>query len=403
VIPADEILDALDLSRAQPGSGFLEALFARFNAKVPFENASKIVRNAQVVDPSAKPRTPEIFWEEHLASGTGGTCFARVAAFEALLGSLGFRCRQVLGSIQREGDHAALIVETAAGESIVDVGFPLPAILPARPGRAGTAQGELEVVATARGFRIVFLEGVPETPREFEVYAESVPDERFAALWRETFRPKSRFLQDVHLRRDLGNRVLSFAAGEVRVDDLHSRLCVPLPVPRAAALSELFGIDAAILSGAFAEVGDVSGDAGENARLTAYLETDAAAERAFAAIATQESYRRLLAGVADVAVVEETPEGYRLALSAPSVDGPGSAIEEDVSTDVSARRVAIVRRHGGSESVSSFRVLTRGEKTYLVREAKLSGVREDLLRNDSLRGRLAGTLAVDLLAWARML
>ena len=48
-------------------------------------------------------------------------------------------------------------------------------------------------------------------------------------------------------------------------------------------------------------------------------------------------------------------------------------------------------------------MITRGEKTYLTREAELTGRREDLLRNDSLRGRLAGSLAVDLLAWARML
>jgi hypothetical protein len=399
----DDVLDALDLSRAQPGSGFLEALFARFNAKVPFENASKILRNAQISDPAAKPRTPEVFWQEHLASGTGGTCFARVAAFEALLGPLGFSSRRVLGSVLGEDDHAALMVETAAGESIVDVGFPLPAILPARPGRAGTAQGELEVAATERGFRILFLEGVPETPRQIEIYVGPVTEQRFAALWRGTFRPNSRFLGEVHLRRDLGNRVVSFAAGEVRVDDLHSRLCVPLPAPREAALSELFGIDAAILSGAFAEVGDASGDAVENARLTAYLETDFAPEKAFAAIATQEGYRRLLAGVADVAVGEETPGGYRLSLSAPSADLPGAAIEEDVSTDAPARRIAIVRRHGGSESASSYCVLERRAKTYLVREARLSGRREDLLRNDSLRGRLAGTLAVDLLAWARML
>jgi hypothetical protein len=38
-----------------------------------------------------------------------------------------------------------------------------------------------------------------------------------------------------------------------------------------------------------------------------------------------------------------------------------------------------------------------------MREAELSGPREDLLRNDSLRGRLAASLAVDLLAWSRML
>ena len=315
MIPADDVLEALDLSRAEPGSGFLEALFARFNAKVPFENASKIVRN-------------------------GGTCFARAAAFEALLSSLGFRSRKLLGRVRNENDHAALLVETAAGEVIADVGFPLPAILPARAGLCATSQGEMEVAATERGFRIAFLEGTPETPRELEVYGAPVPQERFTDLWRETFRPNAVFLQDVTLRRDLGNRVLSFGAGEVRVDDLHSRLRVPAPAPREAALSQLFGIDADVLAGAFAIVGGSSGEADGNARLTAYLETDAAADRAFAAVGTRDGYRKLLEGVADVTLDAEIPGGFRLTLSAPSSGGSGPAIEEDVSIDAAERRVA---------------------------------------------------------------
>ena len=286
---------------------------------------------------------------------------------------------------------------------IADVGFPLPAILPARAGVSATSQGEIEVAATARGFRIAFLEGTPETPREIEVYGAPVSEERFTELWRETFRPNAIFLQDVTLRRDLGNRVLSFGAGEVRVDDLHSRLRVPAPATRESALAELFGIDADVLAGAFAIVGGGSGEADGNARLTAYLETDAAPDRAFAAIATRDGYRKLLEGVADVALGAEIPGGFRLTLSAPSSGSSGPAIEEDVSIDAAERRVAIVRRHGGGESISAYRVLGRNAKTYLTREATLSGRREDLLRNDSLRGRLAGSLAVDLLAWARML
>lgn len=403
MIPADDVLEALDLSRAEPGSGFLEALFARFNAKVPFENASKIARHARVSDPAQKPRTPDVFWEEHLSSGTGGTCFARVAAFQELLSALGFRSQRLLGRVRNENDHAALLVETAAGEVIADVGFPLPAILPARAGLSGTSQGEMEVSETARGYRIAFLEGAPETPREIEVYAAPVSDEAFTALWRETFRPNALFLQEVVLRRDLGNRVLSFGGGEVRVDDLHSRLRVPSPAPREAALSELFGIDAEVLAAAFAIAGSGEGETETNARLTAYLETDAAPEAAHRAIATRDGYRKLLEGVADVAVGTDLPGGFRLTLSAPSSAGSGPVIEEDVAIDAAERRVAIVRRHDGRESASAYRVITRGEKTYLTREAELTGRREDLLRNDSLRGRLAGSLAVDLLAWARML
>jgi hypothetical protein len=61
------------------------------------------------------------------------------------------------------------------------------------------------------------------------------------------------------------------------------------------------------------------------------------------------------------------------------------------------------RYSDGREVALEFRVETRDGETWLVREATLSGAREDLLKNDHARGRLAGTLAVDLLAWTRRL
>ena len=398
---ADDILEALDLSRAEPGAGFLEALFARFNAKVPFENASKIVRDAEVADANAKPRTPDVFWADHLESGTGGTCFARVAAFQALLTELGFRSRRLLGKVQRDDDHAALLVETAAGESIVDVGFPLPAILPARAGAAATNRGELVVAETPRGFRVEFREGVPEGPRALEVFSAPVSDERFAALWRDTYRAGSRFLRDVCLRRDLGNRVLSFAMGEIRVDDLHSRLRLPLSAEPEAALAEHFGVDAGILSLAFARAGRPT-PTGEEPTLTAYLETSVSPAAAFDAIATAGGYRRLVGGMAEVVAESEIPGGFRVTLAAPGGD-PAAGIDEDVIVEPAAQRISVKRSRGGSTTTSSYRALERGGQTYLLRETVLPGRRDELLRNDSLRGRYAGALAVDLLAWARIL
>lgn len=411
MIPLEEILDALDLSRAEPGSGFLEALFARFNARVPFENASKILRNAEILEPEARPRGPEVFWADHLAHGTGGTCFARVAAFDTLLGALGFRTRRLLGRVERDDDHAALLVETAAGKSIVDVGFPLPAILPAGAALVASAQGEIQVEPTARGVAVALRDGVPEGPRSLEIFLAPVSEEHFAAHWRETFRPGGRFLREVTLRRDLGHRTVSYARGEVRVDDLHSRLRVPVAKPREAALSELFGIRVEVLGRAFAVLGGApdpasEGEPGRPASLSAYLATEASADRALAAIASVEGYRRLVAGVAELVREEITPGGFRLTLSAASPDDPdvpAATIVEEVTAGPGSQRVAVVRRQGESAFESSYRAIERGGKTYLLREAVLAGRREDLLRNDSLRGRLAGTLAVDLLAWARML
>src|SRR5262249_5533791 len=161
----DDILESLDLSRARPGLGFLEALFLRFNARVPFENATKILHDREVGDPASKPRLPEVFWADHLELGSGGTCFARVAAFDALLAAPGFRTRKLLGRVERDFDHAGLLVEaeaeaetgTPAGGVLADVGFPLPALIPVGVERLETALGELSITRTGRGTAVAWV------------------------------------------------------------------------------------------------------------------------------------------------------------------------------------------------------------------------------------------------------
>jgi hypothetical protein len=401
LISTEEILEALDLSRAEPGAGYLEALFARFNARVPFENISKIVRNADVPDPDARPRTPEIFWADHLALGTGGTCYARVAAFGTLLEQLGFRVRRVLGRVRQPDDHAALLVESGTEDKIADVGFPLSALLPASPGFVETSTAGLRVSAPdPSAFDVEFEGGVPDGPRSLRIGTATAPPEQYLELWRRSFRPGAILLKNVTLRRDLGNRILAFTRGEVRVDDLCSRLTVPLGAARAPAIARLFDVDEALVARGLSIAGDPE-PAAPDAKLTAYFESDAAPERAYAAIASREGYARLLRGVAEVEHLGAAPGGFRVSLSAGG-DAP-ARLEEDVAPDPSSLRVDVVRRSESGRQLSAFQVRELEGRTWLTREATLAGPREDLLRNDSLRGRLAGTLAVDLLAWSRLL
>jgi hypothetical protein len=402
MIPIDDVLEALDLSRAEPGVGFLQALFERFNSRVPFENASKIARDATVADRNEKPRRPAIFWSDHLERGAGGTCFARVAAMEALLTGLGFPARKVLGRVERDFDHAALMVGDGAQTWICDVGFPLPALVAPAAGRIETALMDLDVSATPRGHRVEFREGVPEGPRGVEIFAQEVPDEEFLERWRMTFSPGSRFLSEIVLRRQDGVRVVSYARGEVRVDDRHCRLRVPLAPPRASRLSELFGVDATLLADATLRVPDR--DALEpHGSLAAYLETAASPQAAFSALSSPSAYRRFVEGIAAVESVTELPGGWRLTLAPPAGQQGAGPITEEVAA-ISDRRALKIRRLGAGRSVDSeLRAEDRGGRTYLIREAFFQAPREDLLRNDSLRGRLAGSLAVDLLAWERLL
>jgi hypothetical protein len=396
VIPTGEILEGLDLSRAEPGIGFLEALFSRFNARVPFESATKILRHASVADPAEKPRRPEVFWREHLSSGTGGTCFARVEAFRELLAALGFPAVRALGRVGADFDHAALFVERDGRRFLCDVGFPLPGVVPAFPGRYATAGGALEVTETGRGLSVAFGEGVPEGPRAIEVFSRPVDPGEFESHWRATFRPGAHFLAGVRLRIEREGRTLAFSEGAAHVDDLHSRLTVPLARPRARRLGELFGMDEDILEKALGLVADPDSAAGAGS-LTAYLETAASPEEAFSSIGSAEGYRSLSAGLGDVSILAEAPQSFRLRVSAGE-----SFIEEEVTVDREARRLAVLRRGvSGATARFAYRAESRGAATFLVREALFETPREDLLRNDALRGRLAGSLAVDLLAWAR--
>lgn len=402
MIPLDDVLEALDLSRAEPGAGLLQALFERFNACVPFETATKIVRDEEVSAHDDKPRRPEIFWADHLALGAGGTCFARVAAFDAVLSALGFSSRRILGRVSRDFDHAALVVEAGGKPWLCDVGFPLPALLPLEGEEVETPHGTVFLGPSPRGRRIE-LGGVPEGPREVELFLAPVSDAEFQRLWRETFRPQAKFLSAVALRRQFDNRVVSFAAGCLRVDDRHSRLEIPLASERPARLAEIFGLEASLLGRAFARVGDPPPREGP-AILKAYLEIDARTSDAFSAIASPTGYRRLLEGVAAIVAQEETPEGWVFRLSPPqALPGAGGEIEEQVTPCAAELRLDVERRAETSRSESFFQAFERGGKRYLLRGLRLSASREDLLRNDSLRGRLAGALAVDLLAWARML
>ena len=110
--------------------------------------------------------------------------------------------------------------------------------------------------------------------------------------------------------------------------------------------------------------------------------------------------------VAEVVSQEPTATGYRLTLASPgSLPEAEAAAVDEVSPEPSSLTIRIERRMRASASParSSYAAQRRNGKTYLMRELRLGGSREDLLRNDSMRGRLAGSLAVDLLAWARML
>ncbi len=395
MIPVDDCLAALGVRAQPPGERFLEELFAAFNAKVPFESASRIVRRhrAREADPAALMPGAGEFWADYLESGSGGTCFARVEAFAALAGALGFAARRILGAVEKAGDHAALLVEVDGRTRLADVGFPLPGVLPIEEHEGILPLAHYRWERCGAEGRFVFLSG-PRGGQAIRFDLTEAPAPLFRERWRASGEGATRFLENVVLLRQEGHRSARFFRGTVCLDDAHTRTRIPLRDDRARKLSEIFEISEETLRDAFAAVGDPEPES-PAARVEAFRLTPRAGEL-FELVATPEGYRRFLRGVGEARVTASGPDRFRVALAGPD----GAELIEEVSVD-RARGVLAARRSAGLAR-TGFRLETSRPLPRLVRYAELPDPREEFLRNDLGRGRLAGLLAMDLLALARL-
>lgn len=388
----EEILEGLGIVARLPDARFLFDLFDAFYRVVPFESASKIVRNADVADLAEKPRVPGIFWADHLAFGTGGTCFARVAAFAALAEALGFRPARILGGITVPRSHAALLFALDGRTWLVDAGYPLPEPVALETAPRDTPIGSWELTVSAETARLRFVSG-PEYGRTIDFSLAPCSDDEFRGRWEASFTRPSTFLQDVVIRKPDGHRVLRFFRGSVDVMDAHSRARIPLAPPRAGKLAGLFGIEEEIVGRSLAIAGDR-----EPERPAARIETwseGPESEGRFAALATPEGYRRYLSGLGS-AVLEERGPGIWRAVIRPD---EGEPVVEEIELHA-ADALLRVRRSAGLAD-SGFAIDRSAGAPRLVRFADLPDAREEFLRTDAGRGRIAGILAMDLLALSR--
>ena len=389
----DAILEALGLERREPDLAYLGDLFDAFNREAPFESASKIVRDAEIEDPSARPRGPEVFWEDHLALGAGGTCFARVAAFSALTETLGFAPATILGGITGPRNHASALYALGDRTWLADTGYPLPVLLPLETAALDTPIGSLEFSVTGKSATLRFVSG-PEAGRVIDFSLEPAAEGELRDAWEKTFSKSSLFLREVVVRKPDGHRVLRFFRGAVDVTDAHSRTRIPLARPRPGKIAGLFGIDADLVARALAITGDPEPERA-TARVEAYGEGPDAEAR-FRALASPEGYRRYLAGLGAVEIAETGEGRWRATVRGEGGDTAAEEVESDASEEV----LRIRRPAGLAES--GFSLDRSAGEPRLVRWADLPDGREEFLRVDAGRGRIAGILAMDLLALDRL-
>ncbi|MCY4071468.1 MAG: arylamine N-acetyltransferase [Chloroflexi bacterium] len=117
--------------RPQATESTLRHLLDRYTRIVPWESASRIVRRAKHDSQEDCPVFAEAFWESALERGTGGTCYESNYAFFSLLRRLGYDGYLTINDMGTSiGCHSAIIIWLEGRKHLVDVGFPLHAVLP---------------------------------------------------------------------------------------------------------------------------------------------------------------------------------------------------------------------------------------------------------------------------------
>jgi len=263
----DRVLERWELERPPATLAGLDALHAAHINRVPFENATKIVKAARAGSAESAMRGPVEFWEEHLRWGSGGTCFAATSAYQFLLRYLGFKSEVIFCHLPaHEPDaHIALLVETEQGRVLVDVGYALPAPLPlpARTAlRRRTPYYDLEIRRGPQEEYLVFSEDDRGQRFRYRFTPGATSEAHFAVAWRKTFRPEAPYMRRLALGcfRE-ATRFLYKDAGQVFEITRAGEVARALPEPLPEALSSLFRIPKPLLEAALAALGAQSAPA----------------------------------------------------------------------------------------------------------------------------------------------
>jgi arylamine N-acetyltransferase len=93
-------------------------------ASLPYENITKIIKREEFGSPEKARRYPEEVIHDHIAWGTGGTCFSLTSTLMQLVRSLGWEAEYILADRRYGQDtHCALHVSIDGTPHLLDPGY----------------------------------------------------------------------------------------------------------------------------------------------------------------------------------------------------------------------------------------------------------------------------------------
>lgn len=125
-----QFLDATGIEPAQDAHSLLTSAASAF-ARLPFENLTKIIKDAEAGRVEEARRTPAEVLADHWNHGAGGTCFALTSTMLHLVRGLGFEAEPILADRRYGADtHSAFLVWLDGKPHLLDPGYLLVKPLP---------------------------------------------------------------------------------------------------------------------------------------------------------------------------------------------------------------------------------------------------------------------------------
>jgi N-hydroxyarylamine O-acetyltransferase len=146
----------------------LNTLFAAFCGSIPFDNIQKRIWFAGDQTTPLTGGDPNVFFENWLVYGTGGTCWSINGGICALLGSIGFKARRIAGSMIVEGvlhgaNHGSVLVRLDDVDYLVDANIGSFKVLPLVPGTPASRSMSIHDIAAVPikdGFDVLWYTGI---------------------------------------------------------------------------------------------------------------------------------------------------------------------------------------------------------------------------------------------------
>lgn len=243
---ADEFLDHFRIRPKSADRDLLRQLGQAFG-RLPYENISKLIKKHRLPPTEQRRRSPGEVFDDHVALGTGGTCFALTQLFGQVLERLGYRSFPVLCDTKHQAaGHCALIAEVGDEHLLLDPGYLVHEPLALTHSDAAHHPEAIRLISGGDGRSLELHSfGV----RRYRFIPSAASPDAFFGAWDASF--DWTMMNDVHVCAPIDHGYAYVHGHKLRLRDATAKHTVNIRGDEAGELGRRFGIDTKLIEQAY--------------------------------------------------------------------------------------------------------------------------------------------------------